>query len=131
MAMNFFLHGRYVMGSPLNRAVVVAASVADLVLITAIVVFWPGHVGLSNQFFVLYYPVVFAFALVFPRVIEAAYTVLAMLAYATACFVLGTVLGNYYFRIQRDRLRRVSEGTPSALEELKTRLQPAGRRAHS
>ncbi len=155
MAMNFFLHGRYVMGSPLNRAVVVAASVADLVLITAIVVFWPGHVGLSNQFFVLYYPVVFAFALVFPRLIEAAYTVLAMLAYATACFVLGTVsfangaldlkvllmrliviaamgfLGNYYFRIQRDRLRRVSQGTPSALEELKGRLQPAGRRAQS
>src|SRR3979409_292608 len=44
MAMNFFLHGRYVMGRPLNRAVVVAASVADLVLITAIVVFWPGPV---------------------------------------------------------------------------------------
>ena len=34
MAMNFFLHGRYVMGSPLNRTVVVAASIADLVLIT-------------------------------------------------------------------------------------------------
>src|SRR5216683_2059001 len=128
---------------------------AELVLITAIVVFWPGSVGLKNQFFVLYYPVVFAFALVFPRMIEAAYTVLAMLAYATACFALGTVsfahgaldlkvllmrliviaamgfLGNYYFRIQRDRLRRASQGTPSALEELKTRLQPAGRHAHS
>jgi len=34
-------------------------------------------------------------------------------------------LGNYYFRIQRDRLRRVSQGTPSALEELKARLAPA------
>jgi hypothetical protein len=132
MAMNFFLHGRYVMGSPLNRSVVIAASVADLVLITAIVVFWPGPVGLNNQFFVLYYPVVFAFALVFPRAIEAAYTALAMVAYATACFVLGTVslssgaldlktllmrliviaamgfLGNFYFRIQRDRLRRAT-----------------------
>ena len=150
MAMNFFLHGRYVMGRPLNRTVVIAASVADLVLITAIVVFWPGAVGLNNQFFVLYYPVVFAFALVFPRAIEAAYTVIAMLAYATACFVLGGTalfangavdlktllmrlivmaamgfLGNYYFRIQRDRLRRVSQGTPSALEELKARLAPA------
>jgi len=150
MAMNFFLHGRYVMGRPLNRTVVIAASVADLVLITAIVVFWPGAVGLNNQFFVLYYPVVFAFALVFPRAIEAAYTVIAMLAYATACFVLGGTalfangavdlktlfmrlivmaamgfLGNYYFRIQRDRLRRVSQGTPSALEELKGRLAPA------
>jgi len=88
MAMNFFLHGRYVMGSPLNRTVVVAASVADLVLITAIVVFWPGATGLNNQFFVLYYPVVFAFALVFPRVIEAAYTVLAIVAYAAVCLIL-------------------------------------------
>src|SRR5207245_6426995 len=49
MAMNFFLHGRYVMGSPLNRTVVVAASVADLVLITAIVVFWPGATGLDRK----------------------------------------------------------------------------------
>jgi hypothetical protein len=150
MAMNFFLHGRYVMGSPLNRTVVVAASVADLVLITGIVAFWPGAVGLNNEFFVLYYPVVFAFALVFPRAIEAGYTVLAIVAYATTCFVFsgsalfadGAVnlktlmmrvivmaamgfLGNYYFRIQRDRLRRASQGSPSALEELKARIAPA------
>ncbi len=154
MAMNFFLHGRYVMGSPLNRTVVVAASVADLVLITAIVSFWPGTVGLHNQFFVLYYPVVFAFALVFPRTIEAAYTVLAILAYAAVCFGLGTIsfangasdlkvlmmrlivmaamgfLGNYYFRIQRDRLRRASQGKPTALDDLKAKLQPARRPAH-
>ncbi len=150
MAMNFFLHGRYVMGSPLNRTVVVAASVADLVLITGIVAFWPGAVGLNNEFFVLYYPVVFAFALVFPRTIEAGYTVLAIVAYATTCFVFsgsalfagGAVslktlmmrlivmaamgfLGNYYFRIQRDRLRRASQGGPSALEELRARIAPA------
>ena len=154
MAMNFFLHGRYVMGSPLNRMVVVAASVVDLVLITAIVSFWPGTVGLHNQFFVLYYPVVFAFALVFPRTIEAAYTVLAILAYTAVCFGLGTIsfangasdlkvlmmrlivmaamgfLGNYYFRIQRDRLRRASQGKPSALDDLKAQLQPARRPVH-
>src|SRR6266851_2368064 len=134
----------------LTRTVVVAASVADLVLITGIVAFWPGAVGLNNQFFVLYYPVVFAFALVFPRAIEAGYTVLAIAAYSTVCFVFsgsavfadGAVnlktlmmrlivmaamgfLGNYYFRIQRDRLRRASQGSPSALEELKARIAPA------
>lgn len=137
MAMNFFLHGRYVMGSPLNRAVVTVASLIDLVLITAIVVFWPGSHGLNNQFFVLYFPVVFAFALVFTRRIEAAYTVMAMAAYAGACFLSGTVtldlgyddkvlvmrliviaamgfLGNYYFRIQRDRLSRASGGAATA-----------------
>jgi hypothetical protein len=150
MAMNFFLHGRYVMGSPLNRTVVIASSLVDLVLITAIVLYWPGQTGLKSQFFVLYYPVVFAFALVFPRLIEAGYTVLAILIYTTACFFAGTVslahgaedykqlvmrliviaamgfLGNYYFRIQRDRLRRASEGEPSVINELQQKVAPTG-----
>lgn len=133
MAVNFFLHGRFVMGSPLNRVAVTVASVVDLVLITAIVVLWPGSHGLNNQFFVLYFPVVFAFALVFTRRIEVAYTGLAILAYTLACVLTGTVpfdlgnadkvlvmrliviatmgfLGNYYFRIQRDRLAKASQG---------------------
>jgi hypothetical protein len=132
MAVNFFLHGRYVMGSPLNRVAVTVASIVDLILITAILVLWPGSHGLQNQFYVLYFPVVFAFALVFTRRIEVVYTGLAMLAYAGACLLTGTVpldfgsddkvlvmrliviatmgfLGNYYFRIQRDRLARVSK----------------------
>jgi hypothetical protein len=132
MAVNFFLHGRYVMGSPLNRVAVTVASVVDLILITAIIVLWPGVHGLHNQFFVLYFPVVFAFALVFTRKIEAAYTVLAIVMYVGACVLTGTVpfdlssddkvlvmrviviaamgfLGNYYFRIQRDRLARLSQ----------------------
>ena len=132
MAMNFFLHGRYVMGAPLNRVAVMVASVIDIVLITAIVALWPGEHGLKNQFFVLYYPVVFAFALVFTRRIEAAYTVLAIAAYVAACVFTKTVpfdlgsddkvlvmrviviaamgfLGNYYFRIQRDRLAKLSK----------------------
>jgi hypothetical protein len=111
----------------------------DIVLITAIVVLWPGEHGLKNQFFVLYYPVVFAFALVFTRKIEAAYTVLAIVAYVVACLVTNTVpfdlssddkvlvmrvvvmaamgfLGNYYFRIQRDRLARASQGVTGPLQ---------------
>lgn len=135
MAVNFFLHGRYVMGSPLNRQAVMAASAVDLILITAIVVFWPGTAGLHNQFFVLYFPVIFAFALVFTRAIEAVYTAVAILVYTAACFLTGTVvvendykvlvmrvivlaalgfLGNYYFRIQRDRLARLSKAESAA-----------------
>jgi len=137
MAVNFFLHGRFVMGSPLNRVAVTVASVVDLILITAIVVLWPGSHGLHNQFFVLYFPVVFAFALVFTRKIEAAYTVLAIVLYVGACVFTGTVpfdlgsddkvlvmrviviaamgfLGNYYFRIQRDRLARLTKGRAAA-----------------
>jgi len=135
MAVNFFLHGRYVMGSPLNRTAVTAASAVDLILITAIVVFWPGTPGLTNRFFVLYFPVVFACTLIFTRKVEAAYTAVACVAYAAACFVTGTVhseadfkilvmrliviaalgfLGNYYFRIQRDRLAHLSESESPA-----------------
>jgi hypothetical protein len=148
MAVNFFLHGRYVTGNPLNRTVVMVGSVIDLILITAIVVFWPGHHGLDNQFFVLYLPVVFAFALVFTRRVEVVYTGLAMLAYAVACILTGTVpfdlgsddkvlvmrliviatmgfLGNYYFRIQRIRLAKASHGDSSSP------LQPSRRATRS
>jgi hypothetical protein len=148
MAMNFFLHGRYVMGSPLNRTAVMVASVVDLILITAIVSLWPGSRGLNNEFFVMYFPVVFAFALVFTRRIEVAYTVLAILAYTGACLFTGTLhlnlgsedktlvmrlviiaamgfLGNYYFRIQRDRLARASRGANSGIEDLVATLRPA------
>jgi hypothetical protein len=137
MGINFFLHGRYVTGSPLNRTAVTVASVVDLILITAIVVLWPGSHGLDNQFFVLYFPVVFAFALVFTRKIEVAYTGLAIILYAGACVFTWTVpfdlgdqdkvlvmrliviaamgfLGNYYFRIQRDRLARLSQSRTPA-----------------
>jgi hypothetical protein len=148
MAMNFFLHGRYVMGSPLNRTAVMVASVVDLILITAIVSLWPGSHGLNNEFFVMYFPVVFAFALVFTRRIEVAYTVLAILAYTGACLLTGTLhlnlgsedktlvmrlviiaamgfLGNYYFRIQRDRLARASRGASSGVDDLVATLRPA------
>src|SRR5437879_11781276 len=72
MAVNFFLHGRYVMGSPLNRTVVTAASVVDLLLITAIVILWPGAHGLNTPFFAPYFPVVVPFALVSTRKPRAA-----------------------------------------------------------
>jgi hypothetical protein len=137
MGVNFFLHGRYVTGNPLNRTVLMVAAVIDLILITAIVIFWPGHTGLNNPFFVMYLPVVFAFALVFTRRIEVVYTGLAMLAYAGACIATGSVpanlgsddkvlvmrliviatmgfLGNYYFRIQRLRLAKASRGDVSS-----------------
>src|SRR5262245_12778765 len=40
MAMNFFLHGRYLMEQPANRRLIVAASVLDLLVVTATVLLW-------------------------------------------------------------------------------------------
>ena len=81
------LHGRYVMGSPLNRTAVVVASVVDLILITAIIVLWPGSHGLDNQFFVLYFPVVFG--------------CLVMMIYF-CCDVIATLSGNGKEELARD-----------------------------
>src|ERR1700730_101713 len=63
MAVNFFLHGRYLMERPANRALILLASPADAALIAAAGALWGGF---ASQLFVLLYPVLFAFALVFP-----------------------------------------------------------------
>jgi hypothetical protein len=125
MAVNFFLHGRYLMEQPANRALILLASLVDVALIAGAVALWGGF---GSQLFVLLYPVVFAFALVFPPRFAAALTVLAAGLYAGAValfdlgwaadvqqvktllvrlLALGAVggLGTYYWRIQRDRRR--------------------------
>ena len=128
MAMNFYLHGRYLMERPSNRTQITAASVLDLALITALVILWHddravGN-GLANPFFIFYYPVLLAFAFVVPRRLTLLYTGLVVGIYAAAClpYLHGVVdakvlalrlvtlaamggLGTFYWRIQRDRRR--------------------------
>ncbi|MBC8077343.1 MAG: hypothetical protein H7Y32_14810 [Chloroflexales bacterium] len=128
MALNFFLHGRYLMERPANRALLLAVSVLDVLLISVIVATWQGGVGVQSQLFVLYYPVLLAFAFVFPPRVTLIATVATLAAYVGAClaadpgFVLnmGDVktlvmrlitlgamggLGTFYWRIQRQRRR--------------------------
>ena len=135
MAANFFLHGRYLLERPANRALVFALSLLDLVLITAIVLTWSGQVGLASELFVLYYPVLFAFALVFSPRATGSYALVALCAYVLACLVSGSVvvesdvkvlvmraitlaatcgLGTYYWRIQRERRRAAAARRPTA-----------------
>lgn len=131
MGINFFFHGRYLVERPANPALLTLAAVLDIAVITAIVGVWDVN-GLDSQYFILYYPVVFAFALVFPPRLTMVYTVLAAAAYAVASFVIdpGFVgepelikrlvmrliilaamggLGTYYWRIQRNRRRDALE----------------------
>ncbi len=130
MAINFYLHGRFLAERPANRALVTVTSIVDIALITTVVLLWPGARGLDSPFFILYYPVVLAFAFVMPYRLTAAYTLVALVAYAGACalstplvdtaeaetlvtrlLTIGTIgaLGAYYWRIQRD-LRRAAAG---------------------
>ena len=125
MALNFFLHGRYLVERPANRALICLASVADVVLVAVAVALLGCF---TSQLFVLLYPVLFAFALVFPPRFTAGLGVIAAGLYVAAVaypslgwagdvqlvktllvrlLALGAVagLGTYYWRIQRDRRR--------------------------
>ena len=85
MAMNFFLHGRYLTEKPVGSPLLLVTSLMDLAIVTLLVAFWPlqeGQTRLDNQFFLFYYPLVLAFAFVMPRRIEALYTIAAIVIYA-------------------------------------------------
>ena len=128
MAVNFFVHGRYLMEKPINRTLTALVSLIDLGIITLIVLAWRGQNGLDSPFFIFYYPVLAAFAFVFSPSLTLIYTGLALLAYVGATFVSDPIffvqledlellisrlitlaamggLGTYYWRIQRQRRR--------------------------
>jgi hypothetical protein len=130
MGVNFFVHGRYLMEKPANQFMLVASSLFDVLIITAIVGTWQGQSGARSQFFILYYPLVFAFSLVFAPRITAPFTLLVTSLYVLVCawidptrvFTLGGFemlfmrtltlaamggLGTFYWRVQRDRRRAV------------------------
>jgi hypothetical protein len=125
MGVNFFLHGRSLMEKPANRTLLIATSAIDLALIGSMVAFWGDH-GVRNQLYVLYYPVIFAFALVFASRVTAVYATIAIASYAVLCLIADpglagsgedakafamrvitmaatAALGTYYWRIQRGR----------------------------
>ena len=78
MGMNFYLHGRYLMEKPVGAKLVLLTSILDVILISLLVLLRQGSDGpIGSEFFVFFYPMVLAFALVMPRKIEVAYTVFA------------------------------------------------------
>jgi hypothetical protein len=129
MAVNFYLHGRYLIERPSNLLQIATASAIDVGLVSAIVLLWQsstvaGRTGLASPFFILYYPVLLAFAFVLPRRLTVAFTAATAIVYAAICLPdltsvangkvlvlrLATMaamggLGTFYWRIQRDRRR--------------------------
>jgi hypothetical protein len=136
MGVNIFLHSRYIGGKPVNAGAVLVASVIDIAAITAVVALWSGQTGLLSQFFVLYYPVLLALAFVLPRAVSFPFTVVTIGLYTLVCVLAGaaggdavnttvelkalvmrdvtmasmTVLGAYYWRMQRSRSANVQAG---------------------
>jgi hypothetical protein len=127
MILNFYLHGRYLLEQPSNVMQITAASTIDVALVSAIVLVWqstspPGLTGLASPFFVLYYPVLLAFAFVMPRRLTLIFTACTAAVYTAICLPdvtsitaakvlvlrLATLaamggIGTFYWRIQRSR----------------------------
>jgi hypothetical protein len=132
IALNFFVHGRYLMEKPANRLLLIILGVIDAAIISLIIAYWPGDRGLFSQFYVFYYPIVLAFAFVFPGRLSIGYTVFVLLLYSAVCFLVSPefitemdtveierlsirlitiaatgMIGVYYYRIQRSRRRQI------------------------
>lgn len=141
MAMNFYLHARYLMKQPINGGLVYLSSVVDCAIITAIVAFWSQGqgTGLASPFFVFYYGTLLAFALVFPPRVTLSHTLMVLTLYLAVVLVisgfgdldaqkallerlvtLGTTagLGAYFWRIQRGRRRQRVDARTRLLAEL-------------
>jgi len=88
MGVNFFVHGRYLMEKPANQFMLVASSLFDVLIITTIVATWQGQSGARSHFYILYYPFVFAFSLVFAPKIAAPFTLWVTSLYVLVCVLL-------------------------------------------
>ena len=120
------MHGRFLVGQPMRKEVVLAGCLVDVVIVSLVMVTtrWGAERGLDNPFYIFYYPVLLAFALVFPMRVTAIFaaTVLAsygaILAMSTSGNLMDhnllepmvarlvtlastAVLANMYWRIQR------------------------------
>ena len=129
IAANFFLHGRFVMRRPANAILLTIATTIDFVFITVVILLGAGGMtGIDNPMFVLYYPVLLAYSLVFPRartlvmasILIAAYLLICLflspgvsiadgdekvLAVRVVMLLITALLGTMYWRIQRRRRR--------------------------
>ena len=123
-AVNFYLHAQLLVKRPVLDEVVYAASLGDLVVITAIVA---SQGGFESGNYIFYFPAVLAFAVSFPRLLTAIFAGFAAVAYGllalgtlpewdvsgqTAVFlrvltiVAVAACGSLYWGVERDRRAR-------------------------
>lgn len=129
MAINFFVHGRYLMELPANRTMLLALSLLDLIIITGIVVSGVGgKPGLASPYFIFYYPVVLAVAFVFQPRMSAILIVLALVAYGIASLSVDAGLMDNSVALEELVARMISIGATGGLAAFYWRIQRDRRR---
>jgi hypothetical protein len=128
IAINFYVHGRYLMEKPANRYLLMALSAVDVIIVTLIVLFWTEDVGQASPYFILYYPLVLAFAFVFPARPTIAFTLLTLIIYSLASILANPIMVTDSIEIERLVVRLVTLGSMGALGTYYWRVQRARRR---
>jgi hypothetical protein len=81
---NFYLHVQLLRGHPAIDRVVYAASAADLVVVTTLVIAQGGY---SSPVFVFYFAAVLGLSVAFPAILTALYTAAVVVLYGIVCIV--------------------------------------------
>jgi hypothetical protein len=81
---NFYLHVQLLRGHPAIDRVVYAASAADLVVVTTLVIAQGGY---SSPVFVFYFAAVLGLSVAFPAILTALYTSAVVVVYGIVCLV--------------------------------------------
>ncbi|MDP6798946.1 MAG: hypothetical protein QF744_03860 [SAR202 cluster bacterium] len=115
MGINFYLHGRLLADRPANTALVAITSFLDLAVITTLVLVWSEQNGLASPFFILYYPVVLAFAFVIPPKISIPFTVVTVATYGAACILADPEMLNSVAYVKALVLRAITLGAMGGL----------------
>ena len=84
---NAFLHARSFVGRPLGVTPVLAASILDILVITALI--GVTSEPFKNSFFIFYYPAVFGFGMVFPPVHVVIFTLATAVSYSLVSIFIG------------------------------------------
>jgi hypothetical protein len=76
---NFYLHAQVLMRRPVAADVIYAASAADIIVITLLVL---NQGGFDAPLYIFYFPAILAFSVAFPAMITAGFTALLIVMYS-------------------------------------------------
>ncbi len=129
IAINFFVHGRYLMERPINQNLLLGLSLVDIIIVTIIVLLWQDPNGYFSPYYIFYYPFLLAVAFVFPVRFSVLYTLLTLIMYSVACLVIDINLVTDSNQLEGLIIRLITMATIGGLGAFYWRIQRGRRRA--